>query len=106
MGRLLGVLAGGSAKGLEPSLPEQWQTAQLPVMSRAACQSAYPGVDLDGMLCASAADAGTATICEGDGGGPLVVNGRIVGVASSRDGICDTVNNSPSVFTDVATCNS
>ena len=58
------------------------------------------------MLCAGAADTGTATICEGDGGGPLVVNGRIVGIASSRDGICDTANNSPSVFTDVATCNS
>lgn len=102
----VGTFTGWGRTSPASSLPEDLQAAQLSVMSRAACKSAYPKTDLDGKLCASAAGTGRLPICEGDDGGPLVVNGRIVGIAARRHGVCDTTNAAPSVFTSVAQFNS
>lgn len=98
------------------------QTAQLPIVSHAACQNALSGPNLDrggenkvpegptpvvsdAMLCAGSADAGgvdgAASICKGDASGPLAVNGQVVGIASWDGVSCDTATGSPSVCTSV-----
>ncbi|MEU8435466.1 serine protease [Streptomyces sp. NPDC029216] len=98
----VGTFTGWGRTGPASTMPEDLQAAQLSVMSRAACKSAYPKTDLDGKLCARAAGTGRTPICEGDDGGPLVINGRVVGIAARRHGPCDTTNAAPSVFTNVA----
>ena len=57
-----------SSGGIQPnSLME----AQVPLVSKQRCESAYPGEIDDTMLCAGL-DAGGVDTCQGDSGGPLV----------------------------------
>ncbi|MEV6653039.1 trypsin-like serine protease [Streptomyces sp. NPDC051219] len=70
-------------------ITETLQKATLPIQADSACPGFAGGQDFfvpGQMLCAgnpaSGADAGTVSPCNGDSGGPLIVNGRIAGVVS------------------------
>ncbi|XP_078356255.1 transmembrane protease serine 9-like isoform X2 [Oculina patagonica] len=60
-----GRLASGGAT------PEYLQQVQVPVVSRARCDKAYPGKIHDSMVCAGL-DQGGIDSCQGDSGGPMV----------------------------------
>ncbi|MFF3614680.1 trypsin-like serine protease [Streptomyces sp. NPDC002580] len=83
------------------------KTATLPINSDTTCKSAYGSEFVSGhMVCAgtkaTGSDAGTTTACNGDSGGPLIVNDRIVGVVSW--GVQDCVaQGAYSVFSKVST---
>ena len=53
------------------SQPNTLMEAQVPLVSKQRCQSAYPGDIDDTMLCAGL-DSGGVDTCQGDSGGPLV----------------------------------
>ena len=53
------------------SQPNTLMEAQVPLVSKQRCQSAYPGRVGDTMLCAGLDEGGVDT-CQGDSGGPLV----------------------------------
>ncbi|MCY0950464.1 serine protease [Streptomyces sp. H27-S2] len=110
----LGTLAQATGWGaIHPGGPlaRMLHTVPLPVTTHAACSAAYASRDqdstpqdprpvlTDGMLCAGYPEGGKG-ICRGDAGGPLAVNGKVVGIASWERG-CGQAN-SPSVFTSVA----
>ena len=60
-----GRLASGGAT------PNILQQVQVPVVSRARCDNAYPGKIHDSMICAGL-DQGGIDSCQGDSGGPMV----------------------------------
>ena len=51
--------------------PDYLQQVQVPVVSRARCDKAYPGKIHDSMICAGL-DQGGIDSCQGDSGGPMV----------------------------------
>jgi len=51
--------------------PSYLQQVQVPVVSRARCDRAYPGRIDDSMICAGL-DQGGIDTCQGDSGGPMV----------------------------------
>ena len=53
------------------STPDYLQQVQVPVVSRARCDKAYPGKIHDSMICAGL-DQGGIDSCQGDSGGPMV----------------------------------
>lgn len=68
------------------SLPRKLQKVDVPLVTTAECDKAYPGKITDRMICAGLAEGGKDS-CQGDSGGPLVVedNNRekvLVGVVS------------------------
>ena len=60
-----GRLASGGAT------PDILQQVQVPVVSRARCEKAYPRKIHDSMICAGL-DQGGIDSCQGDSGGPMV----------------------------------
>lgn len=71
------------------SLPRILQKVSVPMVTREACDKAYPGEITDRMLCAGLPQGGKDS-CQGDSGGPIVtqVNGELslVGVVSWGEG--------------------
>ncbi|MFD6553934.1 trypsin-like serine protease [Streptomyces sp. NPDC058398] len=97
----------GRTTSTTQDISETLKTATLPINSDTTCKTAY-GTDFVAghMVCAgtkaTGTDAGTTTACNGDSGGPLIVNGRIVGVVSW--GVEDCVaKGAYSVFSKVST---
>ncbi|PSN32218.1 Chymotrypsin-2 [Blattella germanica] len=62
------------------SLPNNLQRVDLQAISNDNCQSSHSGTIYSTSICASAG-AGKG-VCNGDSGGPLSVNGKIVGIVS------------------------
>ncbi|MFD9588184.1 trypsin-like serine protease [Streptomyces sp. NPDC059980] len=97
----------GRTTSTNQNISETLKTATLPVNSDTTCKSAYGSEFVAGhMVCAGAratgTDTGTTTACNGDSGGPLIVNSRIVGVVSW--GVKDCVaKGAYSVFSKVST---
>lgn len=54
------------------SLPRLLQKVEVPLVTHAACDKAYPGQVTDRMICAGLEEGGKDS-CQGDSGGPLVV---------------------------------
>lgn len=54
------------------SYPDRLQMVSLPIITNAACNTAYGGDITDNMLCAAEVGGGKDS-CQGDSGGPLVV---------------------------------
>ncbi|MFH9424798.1 S1 family peptidase [Streptomyces sp. NPDC017529] len=87
------------------SYADALRTAQVQVLSNAACSRAYPGnadgkYMADSMLCAGAPEGGRDA-CQGDSGGPLVAKKRLVGLVSWGTG-CGKVGK-PGVYTRIST---
>lgn len=83
------------------NVPQQLQAAQLPVLNRDSCAGVYsePGAPFDatGRFCAGPA-GGEQAVCNGDAGGPAVLNGVVVGITSGGGPGCAK----PSLFSSVA----
>jgi trypsin len=95
-----GVLSFGD---ITPS--SQLQAVEVDIISRAACNDAYAayGEITENMICA-AVPGGGKDFCSGDNGGPLVVGGQLVGIASW--GIGCALSYFPGVYSNVATIKS
>ncbi|MEW1565228.1 trypsin-like serine protease [Streptomyces sp. NPDC093509] len=97
----------GRTTSTTQDISETLKTATLPVNSDTTCKSAYGSEFVAGhMVCAgtkaTGTDTGTTTACNGDSGGPLIVNSLIVGVVSW--GVKDCVaKGAYSVFSKVST---
>ncbi|MGW2595145.1 S1 family serine peptidase [Streptomyces sp. NPDC001515] len=102
-GASITVTGWGRTRQLSAALPDELQAVSLPVTTGDACKAAYsePGdpFTLTGRFCAGPAD-GSQAICEGDAGGPAVLDGVVVGIVSGGRG-CG-LPDSPSVFSSTA----
>jgi trypsin len=74
------------------------QRAQTSIVSRQTCQNANWGQPVTTRQICTLAQAGTGTD-SGDGGGPLVVNGQVVGVSDANQ---PPATGQPNVYTKVA----
>uniref|UniRef100_A0AAR5QFA4 Peptidase S1 domain-containing protein n=1 Tax=Dendroctonus ponderosae TaxID=77166 RepID=A0AAR5QFA4_DENPD len=89
------------------SLMDELQQVNVPIVSNEECEEYYKnesivyGVYVTGrMLCAGFLD-GSADVCNGDSGGPLIVDGYLTGVVSwSKFGGCAS-EGFPAVYTSV-----
>ncbi|KAJ9597886.1 hypothetical protein L9F63_011252, partial [Diploptera punctata] len=75
----------------------QLQKLELPIVGHDLCKQAYTGDLTENMLCAGI--SGNQGTCFADSGGPLVVNGALVGVVSFGPDSC--YEPKPNVFADV-----
>lgn len=81
---------------------------ELPFVTDAQCQAAYPGeVDAQTMLCAGDLANGGVDTCDGDSGGPLMadVNGETLLVGITSWGYECAVAGQPGVYAEVADFN-
>uniref|UniRef100_A0A672S2F7 Trypsin-like n=1 Tax=Sinocyclocheilus grahami TaxID=75366 RepID=A0A672S2F7_SINGR len=58
----------------DTTLPNTLQEVKIPVISNSYCKSVYESIFTDNILCAGPIEGGKG-LCQGDGGGPLVING-------------------------------
>lgn len=107
-GGTVGTLYGwGRTSSTSDDISQTLKTVQLGIHADSTCTTAYGSTDFVAghMVCAgtqSGSDTGTKASCNGDSGGPLIVNNRIVGVVSW--GVQDCVAaGGYSVFTKVST---
>ncbi|MEV0641890.1 trypsin-like serine protease [Streptomyces sp. NPDC050619] len=101
------VYGWGRTSSTSQDISETLKTATLPVQSDATCARYYGADFVKGhMVCAgkpaTGSDTGTTSACNGDSGGPLIVNNRIVGVVSWGVANC-VASGAYSVFTKVST---
>jgi trypsin len=79
-GRPATVLGWGYTDEDGPSSPVL-QEAEVPLRSDSDCSQTYPQYDPEEMVCAGYPDGGRDA-CYGDSGGPLIADGRLIGVVS------------------------
>uniref|UniRef100_A0A8C1VJ94 Zgc:153968 n=1 Tax=Cyprinus carpio TaxID=7962 RepID=A0A8C1VJ94_CYPCA len=58
----------------DTTIPNILQEVKIPVVSNSYCKSVYGSIFTDNILCAGPTEGGKG-LCQGDGGGPLVING-------------------------------
>ncbi|GAA3437640.1 S1 family peptidase [Kutzneria kofuensis] len=75
------------------------QSVQVPVVADKTCAAEEGDFDATGMVCAGYPQGGKDA-CAGDSGGPMVVDGRLVGVVSWGDGCARA--GKPGVYTRLA----
>ncbi|MFE7166375.1 trypsin-like serine protease [Streptomyces sp. NPDC057616] len=80
------VYGWGRTSSTGQDVSQTLRTASLTLQSDSTCSATYDlGFVAREMVCAgtqTGSDDGTSAVCDGDWGGPLVVGGRIIGVAS------------------------
>ncbi|GAA0519240.1 serine protease [Saccharopolyspora subtropica] len=75
------------------------RSVDVPVVGDETCRTAYPNFDAHSMYCAGIPEGGRDA-CAGDSGGPMVADGRLIGVVSYGTG-CGRPN-TPGVYTRLA----
>jgi secreted trypsin-like serine protease len=99
-GTLATVLGWGRVDEGGPASINQLRVAQVPLVSDAECESAYPGLyDPNAMVCAGYPRGGVDS-CQGDSGGPLIAGGKLIGLVSWGEGCARP--GKPGVYTRVA----
>jgi len=83
--------------GVSGSLPNIIQTANIPVITNAACANVWGNSIIASHICVSSASVSS---CNGDSGGPLVCQGRLAGVTSWGNATCNP--NQPSIYTRIS----
>lgn len=81
------VYGWGRTSSKTQDISETLKTATLPIVSDTTCGNTWGGYFVKGhMVCAGppagGTDATTTATCNGDSGGPLIVNNRVIGVVS------------------------
>ncbi|KAJ8977366.1 hypothetical protein NQ317_007441, partial [Molorchus minor] len=80
---------------------ETLQVAELSIVGREDCQNIYTANDVtENMICAGDSD-GNRDACQGDAGGPLIVDGNVVGIVSWGYSTCGTAGY-PGVYASIA----
>lgn len=75
------------------------RSVRIPIVSPAVCNRMYGGGITNGMLCAGYPEGGRDA-CQNDSGGPLWLNGRLIGLVAFGEG-CGQPNR-PGVYTRVS----
>ncbi|RXM90829.1 Anionic trypsin [Acipenser ruthenus] len=79
-------------------LPLSLQCLDLPILTQAQCDTAYPGMMTSTMLCAGFLEGGKDA-CNGDSGSPLVCNNEVHGLVSWGTGCAQS--HYPGVYTKI-----
>lgn len=83
------LTAGWGTTSESGGISNNLRKVSLPMVSKEACDAAYPGRILDSMICAGY-EAGGKDSCQGDSGGPLIMgtvpNRYLAGVVSWGEG--------------------
>ncbi|XP_030751258.1 trypsin-1-like [Sitophilus oryzae] len=82
------------------TLPEQLRVVVLPQITTQTCKNYYGSYITDTMFCAGYKTGGKDT-CLGDSGGPIVVDGYVIGITSWGSENC-AESGKPGVFTKVS----
>jgi secreted trypsin-like serine protease len=101
------VYGWGRTSSTSDDISQTLKTATLPIQSDTTCAGYFGSDFIKGhMVCAgqpaTGGDSGTTSACNGDSGGPLIVNNRIVGIVSWGVTNC-VAKGAYSVFTKVKT---
>ncbi|WP_018135245.1 S1 family serine peptidase [Acaricomes phytoseiuli] len=95
------VLGWGDTRSGAGNYQNQLRKVTVPIVSNSDCSSAYGGgYYQDSMVCAGYPQGGKDS-CQADSGGPLVINGRLVGIVSWGSGCAQP--NAYGVYTRVTT---
>jgi secreted trypsin-like serine protease len=98
-GGLATVIGWGNTSSYGDVFADGLHEAEVPIIPRAQCASAYPGIT-GKQICAGDFARGGVDSCQGDSGGPLVAGGVLVGVVSFGEGCAQAKQ--PGVYTRVA----
>ncbi|KAI4458490.1 polyserase-related [Holotrichia oblita] len=80
---------------------DKLRAVEVPIVEQAECKKRYRSHPItDRMICAGYLDIGGKDACQNDSGGPMVVDGVLVGVVSWGSGCAD--KNYPGVYANVA----
>ncbi|KAI4458493.1 polyserase-related [Holotrichia oblita] len=83
------------------SSDDKLRAVEVPIVEQAECKKRYRSHPItDRMICAGYLDIGGKDACQNDSGGPMVVDGVLVGVVSWGSGCAD--KNYPGVYANVA----
>ncbi|KAJ9597879.1 hypothetical protein L9F63_011245 [Diploptera punctata] len=93
----VGVVTGWGLTSETGSMSTQLQSVQLPIIDFEECENVYGYFLTKNMICAGI--EGGKGICSSDSGGPLVVDGKLVGIVSFSTGCAYA--GKPGVYADV-----
>lgn len=98
----VGIVSGWGYDSFDGDLSKTLQSTDVPIVDHGTCREAYEGRTIvsDTMICAGYMGTGGKDACEYDTGGPLVVDGKVVGIVSW--GVDCGHPNFPGVYTNVA----
>ncbi|XP_060681154.1 trypsin-like isoform X2 [Hemiscyllium ocellatum] len=97
-GTMCTVSGYGNLLGSGSQYPDSLHCVDVPIVSAAECDAAYPGLITSTMVCAGYLEGGKDA-CQGDSGGPLVCDGVLQGIVSWGYGCAE--QNHPGVYTKV-----
>ncbi|XP_055611187.1 trypsin-1-like [Uranotaenia lowii] len=95
----MALVSGWEATHVPWQLNAELRAANVPIINREDCNKEFAGRIHESMICAGFMDQGGRDTCRGDNGGPLAIDGQLVGVVSFTRG-CD--GGYPGVYSNVA----